>query len=55
VPKDLEDLFKKSDRYASIELTASLSHNIKISCGRLLKMIKENLVQTKQNDMINEK
>jgi len=55
VPKELEDLFKKSDRYASIELTTSLSHNIKISCGRLLKMIRDNLIEIKQNDINNKR
>lgn len=51
VPSHLEELFEKSDRYASIELTSSLRHNIKISCGRLLLLIKNSILETHKNDL----
>ncbi|CAF0722914.1 unnamed protein product [Brachionus calyciflorus] len=53
VPKHLEEFVIKSDRYAAMELTAETKHNIKISCGRLLNLFKENFLFSYEIDSKN--
>lgn len=50
VPKIFEKLYEKSDRFASMELHAANTHNLKISCGQLLNLLKNNIVLSLSND-----
>ncbi len=50
VPKDFQKLYEKSDRYAAMELFAANDHDLKISCGQFLKLIKDNLLVSAKND-----
>lgn len=53
VPSHLENEFEKSHHFASKELTAMSTHNLKITCGRLLGHIKKNLLETVCKDAQN--
>lgn len=48
VPKHFEIDLENSHHYASKELSAMSTHDLKISCGRLLHMIKTNLLDATQ-------
>lgn len=46
VPEHFEKDLEKSHHFASKELSAMSTHDLKISCGRLLHMIKSNVLET---------
>ena len=50
VPKDFEKLYEKSDRYAAMEMFAANDHDLKISCGQFLSLIKDNLLVSAKSD-----
>lgn len=53
VPSHLEADFKKSHHFASRELSAMSTHNLKITCGRLLWHIRKNILETVCKDAQN--